>query len=75
MSSLLQLVEDKIEIFCKKYYLALIIICGVSISLKIYFTPFNFPLESQDALIFLHQAKQLAVGKSSCIYAFTIFAW
>ncbi len=62
MSFLSQLVEDKIENFCKKYYLSLIIICGISISLKIYFTPFSFPLESQDALIFLHQAKQLGQG-------------
>ena len=62
MSTFLENIEDKLDVFSRNYFITILIICTISISLKIYFTPFDFPLESQDALVFLHQAKQLGQG-------------
>jgi hypothetical protein len=73
MNFTLQIIENMIEYSYKKYFLILIIICSISISLKIFFTPFDFPLESQDALMYLHQAKQISIGNLQGIP--TAYGW
>lgn len=60
MENITQKIENKLEILYSNYFLTLTIICLVSIGLRLYFTRFEFPLESQDAFVYLLQAKQIS---------------
>lgn len=57
-----QKIENKLEFIYSNYFVSLIIICSISLALRIYFTRFEFPLESQDAFLYLIQAQQIAIG-------------
>jgi len=57
-----QKIENKLEFIYSNYFISLIIICSISLALRIYFTRFEFPLESQDAFLYLLQAQQIAIG-------------
>ncbi len=58
-TTVLHRIEDRLEILFSKHVISLIIICTISLSLRVYFTRFEFPLESQDAFIYLLQAQQI----------------
>ena len=57
-----QKIENKLEILYSNYFITLTIICLVSLTLRLYFTRFEFPLESQDAFLYLIQAQQISNG-------------
>ena len=62
MINVTEKIENKLEILYSNYFLTLTIICLVSLSLRLYFTRFEFPLESQDAFLYLVQAQQISNG-------------
>lgn len=62
MIGVIQKTENKLEFLYSNYILSLIIICSISLTLRIYFTHFELPLESQDAFIYLLQAKEIVNG-------------
>lgn len=62
MTNIFEKIEYKIEFFYSNYFLSLLIICSVSLVIRLYFTRFEFPLESQDAFIYLIQAQQIGNG-------------
>ena len=74
-TTVLHRIEDRLEILFSKHVISLIIICTISLSLRVYFTRFEFPLESQDAFIYLLQAQQiLREGGISSLFPIT-YGW
>lgn len=62
MTNIFQNTEKSLEFLYSNYFLSLIIICIISLTLRIHFTNWEFPFESQDALIYLIQAQYIADG-------------
>lgn len=56
------MIDQKIEKFFSLQILAIFCLIIISLGLRIYFTRFEFPLESQDALLYLLEAKQISTG-------------
>ena len=63
MISIIEKTENKLEILYSKHIVSLVIICAIGFFLRLYFTRFDFPLESQDAFLYLVQAQQITQGK------------
>lgn len=63
MISITERAENKLEILYSKHIVSLVIICAIGFFLRLYFTRFDFPLESQDAFLYLVQAQQITQGK------------
>ena len=57
--SKLELADNKIGKFFSKTAISIIVICVVSLGVRLYFTNFDIPLESQDAFHFLIQAMDI----------------
>lgn len=62
MKTDIEIFNNKLEWMFTKHIFVLIVICGLSLFLRLYFTRFDFPLESQDAFLYLIQGRQIASG-------------
>lgn len=52
-------IEEVLDRLYSRHVISLIIICLIALGLRLYFTRFDFPLESQDAFVYLLQAQQI----------------
>ena len=73
---MIEYIENKLEVFRSKEIIVIFILCAISLTLRLYFTRFDFPLESQDAFIYLLQAKEISEGGLPPPHTFPItYGW
>ena len=76
MNKQLETIENKLDILNNKPIIVLLLICGISLLIRFYFTRFEYLFESQDAFIYLLQAISISDGEHWASPSFPVtYAW